>query len=54
MRPDELLVLDEALTEMEDVGAFGAKIVQLQFFGGLTQVQIAQVLGISLAAVGRS
>jgi DNA-directed RNA polymerase specialized sigma subunit len=54
MTPDQLLVLDEALTELEQVGAVGAKIVQLRFFGGLTHVQIAQALGISLAGVGRS
>jgi RNA polymerase sigma factor (TIGR02999 family) len=54
MTPDELLVLDEALTELEQVDAVGAKIVQLRFFGGLTHVQIAQALDISLAAVGRS
>jgi DNA-directed RNA polymerase specialized sigma24 family protein len=54
LAPDELLVLDEALTELEQVDAVGAKIVQLRFFGGLTHVQIAQALDISLAAVGRS
>lgn len=54
MPPDELLALDEALIELERADPTGAKIVQLRFFGGLTQPQIAQTLGLSLATVGRS
>jgi RNA polymerase sigma factor (TIGR02999 family) len=54
MPPDELLALDEALTQLEDVDPMGARIVQLRFFGGLTHPQIAECLGVSLATVGRS
>jgi RNA polymerase sigma factor (TIGR02999 family) len=52
--PDELLALDEALTELERVDPCGAKIVKLRFFGGLTHRQIAEALGVSLSTVERS
>jgi len=54
MPADELLALDEALTQLRGVDPMGAKIVQLRFFGGLTHPQIAECLGMSLASVGRS
>ena len=49
----EVLAVDEALGELEEIDAELAKIVELRFFGGLNQDEIAIVLGISTATVGR-
>jgi RNA polymerase sigma factor (TIGR02999 family) len=49
----EVLAVDEALRELEEVDAELSKIVELRFFGGLSQDEIATVLGISTASVGR-
>jgi len=49
----EVLAVDEALTELEEIDAELAKIVELRFFGGLSQDEIAIVLGTSTATVGR-
>jgi RNA polymerase sigma factor (TIGR02999 family) len=52
--PDrDLLAVDEALTELKDVDEELARIVELRFFGGLQQDEIAAVLGLSTATVGR-
>ncbi len=53
--PDEdLLALDEALTQLAEVDAEAAELVSLRFFTGLTQAQTAQQLGISRSAADRS
>jgi RNA polymerase sigma factor (TIGR02999 family) len=52
--PDEMLALDEALTDLERADVTGAQIVKLRFFGGLTHPQIAEALGVSLSTVERS
>ena len=49
----EVLAVNEALGELEEVDAELAKIVELRFFGGLSQDEIAIVLGTSTATVGR-
>jgi RNA polymerase sigma factor (TIGR02999 family) len=54
MPPEELLALNEALTQLERVDAVGAKTVQLRFFGGLTHPEIARTLGVPLSTVSRS
>lgn len=52
-RADELLVLDEALTELEKSNQRLSKVVEYRFFGGLTQGEIAEVMGISVPTVRR-
>ena len=52
-RADELLNLDEALARLQTMNARQAAVVEYQFFGGLTQEEIAEVLGVSVATVGR-
>jgi RNA polymerase sigma factor (TIGR02999 family) len=52
-RGDEILAVDEALTELKEVDEDLARIVELRFFGGLEHREIARVLGISSATVGR-
>ncbi len=52
--PDrDLIAVHEALLAFEPVDARAAKGVELRFFGGLENEEIAQVLGISLATVKR-
>jgi RNA polymerase sigma factor (TIGR02999 family) len=43
----DLEALDAALRTLEDMDARAAEIVQLRFFGGLSEPEVAQVLGIS-------
>ena len=52
-RGDEILAVDEALTELKAVDDELAKIVELRFFGGLEHGEIASVLGVSAVTVGR-
>ena len=49
----EILAVDEALTELKEVDEDLARIVEMRFFGGLQHDEIAGVLGISNATVGR-
>jgi RNA polymerase sigma factor (TIGR02999 family) len=44
---DDLLALNEALTDLEETDPEAAKLVKLRFFGGLTMNQAAEVLRIS-------
>lgn len=52
-RPEELLALDEALVRLAANSERQAKVVELWFFGGLTQPEIAEVLGTSVPTVRR-
>ena len=49
----EVLVLDEALGRLEAVDERKARVVELHFFAGLTYDEIAEVLTLSPATVGR-
>ena len=49
----ELLNAEEALTGLAERAPRKAKVVELRFFGGLENEEVAQVLGISLATVKR-
>jgi RNA polymerase sigma factor (TIGR02999 family) len=49
----DLLALDESLSELSALDARQARIVELRFFGGLTQEEVADVLGLSLTTVNR-
>ena len=50
---DELLDLDEALTQLAALDARKAQLVELRFFAGLTSDQAAAVLGISPTSADR-
>ncbi len=52
-RAIDLLGLDEALTELEKFDAELSRLVTLRFFGGLTEVETAEVLGVSERTVRR-
>jgi RNA polymerase sigma factor (TIGR02999 family) len=46
-RGDELLALDEALERLAAVDARAAAVVECRFYGGLTEVETADALGVS-------
>ena len=48
-----LLALDEALTQLASFDPRMSEIVELHFFGGLSNEQVAEALGISRATVQR-
>jgi len=50
---EELVVLDEALTRLEQVNPRGSDVVQYRFFGGLTLEETAEILGVSGKTVQR-
>ncbi|NNF59163.1 MAG: sigma-70 family RNA polymerase sigma factor [Rhodothermaceae bacterium] len=52
-RAEELIALDEALDRLAQLSERQAKIVELWFFGGLTQEEIAEVLDISVPTIRR-
>lgn len=52
-RPEELVALDEALENLEQVEARKAQVVQLRYFGGLSLDETAEVLGVSQVTVVR-
>ena len=52
--PDcELLLLDQVLTELAEMDARQAQIVELRYFGGLSEQEAAAVLSLSRATVTR-
>jgi RNA polymerase sigma factor (TIGR02999 family) len=52
-RAHELLVLDEALRELECHDAQAASLVKLRYYGGLSHQQAAEALGIGRRAADR-
>jgi RNA polymerase sigma factor (TIGR02999 family) len=52
--PDvDLLALDAALRRLDEVHPLKCRIVELRFFGGLSNEEIAEVLGVSIPTVVR-
>lgn len=50
-RADELLHLDECLERLRALSERQSRVVEYRFFGGLTQEEIAEVLGVSVQTV---
>ena len=48
-----LIALDRGLERLEQMDARAAKVVELRFFGGLTEKEAAEALGISTATLKR-
>ena len=48
-----VLDLDQALARLETLDSRAAQVVELRFFGGLTDDEVGKTLGISLATVKR-
>lgn len=53
LQMEELLNLDQALCRLELLDKRQSRIVELRFFGGLSEEEIGQVLGISVRTVKR-
>jgi len=52
-RIEQLLILDEALTHLAKMDARQARVVELIYFGGLTEEEVAEALGLSVRTVKR-
>jgi RNA polymerase sigma factor (TIGR02999 family) len=50
---DEIVRVHEALEELEKVDQRMARVVEMRYFGGLTEVQIAEALGVTDRTVRR-
>lgn len=50
---EDLLALDAALSKLHTLDPRAARVVELRFFGGLTEDEVAEVVGISTITVKR-
>jgi RNA polymerase sigma-70 factor (ECF subfamily) len=53
VRSTDVVALDDALTDLARLDEQQSRIVELRFFGGLSNEEIAEVLGISVSTVKR-
>lgn len=51
---EQLLVLDEALARLAEGDEQKARVVELRFFGGLSEKEVAEVIGVSERTVSRA
>ncbi len=49
----DLEVLDDALERLRAIDPRKSEILEMRYFGGLTQQELAEVLGVSLATINR-
>jgi RNA polymerase sigma-70 factor (ECF subfamily) len=49
----DLVDLDDALQRLAAIDARKSEMIEMRYFGGLTQNELAEVLGVSVATVGR-
>lgn len=52
-RPERLIALDDALTDLAAVDPRKVRIIERRYFGGMTLEEVAQSMGISTATVER-
>ena len=52
-RADNLVALDEALTRLAELSPRLSRVVECRFFGGLTEGEIAEALGVTARTVKR-
>lgn len=50
---EDMLALDQALSTLEKADSRAARVVELRFFGGLQEDEIATLLGVSIITVKR-
>jgi RNA polymerase sigma factor (TIGR02999 family) len=50
---EDVLALDQALTRLESADPRAARVVELRFFGGLSEDEVAEALGVSVITVKR-
>ena len=53
-RSSDLLALDEALSRLAEIDPELARVIDLRFFGGMTECETAEVLGVSARTIRRS
>ncbi len=49
----DLIALDEALGELEKIDERACRVVELRYIGGLTEIEAAEILGISVPTLKR-
>lgn len=52
-RSEQLMALDDALSRLAAIDPRQARVVELRFFGGLSETEAAEVLGVSIRTVKR-
>ena len=52
-RDEDIIAIDDALKELAVIDPEGSKVVELRFFGGYTDKEIAEILGKNLSKVRR-
>jgi RNA polymerase sigma factor (TIGR02999 family) len=52
-RGNDLLALDEALTGLEQIDPRASKVVEFRYFGGYTDKEVADAMGLALSTVRR-
>jgi RNA polymerase sigma-70 factor, ECF subfamily len=52
-RDEEILAVHEALARLEKLDPKAAQVVELRFFGGLTENEAAKIMGVSVATLKR-
>ena len=52
-RSADLIALDQALTELEELDERKSKVIELRFFSGMTVEETAEALNVSVATVRR-
>ncbi len=52
-RDADILAIDQALTRLAELSERQARVVEMTFFGGLTDEETAQSLGVSVRTVRR-
>jgi DNA-directed RNA polymerase specialized sigma24 family protein len=50
---ERLLAVDEALTRLQALDERSAQVIELRFFGGLSETEAAEAIGISVATLKR-
>ena len=50
---EDILLLDDLLAKLEKADSRAARVVELRFFGGLTEDEVAEALGVSAITVKR-
>jgi len=51
--PEAMLQIDDALTHLDRIDARLARVVECRFFGGMTNDEIAEALGVTTRTVER-
>ncbi len=52
-KPADVMALDLALQSLAEIDERKSRIIELKYFGGMTTEEISEVMGISVATVGR-